>query len=187
VSALIPVVGGIEEVRATRAVLSQAMAELSAEGKAFNPRIPLGAMIEVPSAAVLTAVLAKEVDFFSLGTNDLVQYVLAADREDASVGDYYQPLHPAVLWVIRFVADAARTAAGAVDLRRDGRRSGVHRAALGAWLREFSVAPGEILEVKNAIRAATLADAETLATAALALGSTAEVAELLEQRRLARR
>jgi len=188
VSALIPVVGGIEEVRATRAVLSQAMAELSAEGKAFNPRIPLGAMIEVPSAAVLTAVLAKEVDFFSLGTNDLVQYVLAADREDASIADYYQPLHPAVLWVIRFVADAAR--AGGRPLSICGEMAGdpaYTELLLGLGLREFSVAPGEILEVKNAIRAATLADAETLATAALALGSTAEVAELLERRRLARR
>jgi phosphotransferase system enzyme I (PtsI) len=188
VSALIPVVGGIEEVRATRAVLSQAMAELSAEGKAFNPRIPLGAMIEVPSAAVLTAVLAKEVDFFSLGTNDLVQYVLAADREDASVGDYYQPLHPAVLWVIRFVADAARTAGRPLSICGEMAGDPAYtELLLGLGLREFSVAPGEILEVKNAIRAATLADAETLATAALALGSTAEVAELLEQRRLARR
>ena len=188
VSALIPVVGGIEEVRATRAVLSQAMAELSAEGKAFNSKIPLGAMIEVPSAAVLTALLAKEVDFFSLGTNDLVQYVLAADREDASVGDYYQPLHPAVLWVIRFVADAARTAGRPLSICGEMAGDPAYtELLLGLGLREFSVAPGEILEVKNAIRAATLADAETLATAALALGSTAEVAELLEQRRLARR
>jgi len=188
VSALIPVVGGIEEVRATRAILSQAMAELSAEGKAFNPRIPLGAMIEVPSAAVLTAVLAKEVDFLSLGTNDLVQYVLAADREDASIGDYYQPLHPAVLWVIRFVADSARTAGRPLSICGEMAGDPAYtELLLGLGLREFSVAPGEILEVKNAIRAATLADAETLATAALALGSTAEVAELLEQRRLARR
>jgi len=188
VSVLIPVVGGIEEVRATRAVLSQAMAELSAEGKAFDPRIPLGAMIEVPSAAVLTAVLAKEVDFFSLGTNDLVQYVLAADREDASVGDYYQPLHPAVLRVIRFVADAARTAGRPLSICGEMAGDPAYtELLLGLGLREFSVAPGEILEVKNAIRAATLADAETLATAALALGSTAEVAELLERRRLARR
>jgi phosphoenolpyruvate-protein kinase (PTS system EI component) len=188
VSALIPVVGGIEEVRATRAILSQAMVELSAEGKAFNPRIPLGAMIEVPSAAVLTAVLAKEVDFFSLGTNDLVQYVLAADREDASVGDYYQPLHPAVLWVIRFVADAARTAGRPLSICGEMAGDPAYtELLLGLGLREFSVVPGEILEVKNAIRAATLADAETLATAALALGSTAEVAELLERRRLVRR
>jgi phosphoenolpyruvate-protein kinase (PTS system EI component) len=133
-------------------------------------------------------VLAKEVDFLSLGTNDLVQYVLAADREDASIGDYYQPLHPAVLWVIRFVADSARTAGRPLSICGEMAGDPAYtELLLGLGLREFSVAPGEILEVKNAIRAATLADAETLATAALALGSTAEVAELLEQRRLARR
>jgi len=188
VSVLIPVVRGIEDVRATRVVLNQAMAELGAEGKAFNPKIPLGAMIEVPSAAVLTAVLAKELDFFSLGTNDLVQYVLAADREDDTVDDYYQPLHPAVLRVIRFVADAARGAGRPLSIC--GEMAGdpsYARLLLGLGLREFSVAPGEMLEVKNAIRATTLADAETLAAAALAKGSTSEVEELLGQQRFARR
>jgi phosphotransferase system enzyme I (PtsI) len=188
VSVLIPVVGGIEDVRATRVALSEAMAELSAEGKAFNSKIPLGAMIEVPSAALLTAVLAKELDFFSLGTNDLVQYVLAADREDDGVDDYYQPLHPAVLRVIRFVADAARDAGRPLSICGEmaGDPSYV-QLLLGLGLREFSVAPGEMLEVKTAIRATTLADAEILATAALAKGSTSEVEELLEHGRFARR
>jgi phosphotransferase system enzyme I (PtsI) len=118
VSVLLPVVGGLDEVRGARAVLAQVMAELTAQGIAFNPNIPVGAMIEIPSAATLTAVLAKELDFFSLGTNDLVQYLLAADREDDSVADYYQPLHPAVLRTIRFVADAAHAAGTAAhDLR----------------------------------------------------------------------
>ncbi len=188
VSVLLPVVGGIEEVRATRAVLAQAMAELGAEGKAFNPNVPLGAMIEVPSAAVLTAVLAKELDFFSLGTNDLVQYVLAADRENDSLGDYYQPLHPAVLRVIRFVADAARDADRPLTICGEMAGDPAYtELLLGLGLRQFSVAAGEMLEVKNAIRAVTLADAEALAAAALAKGSTSEIEELLEQRRLARR
>jgi phosphotransferase system enzyme I (PtsI) len=188
VSVLLPVVGGIEEVRATRAVLTQAMAELAAEGTAFNPKVPLGAMIEVPSAAVLIAVLAKELDFFSLGTNDLVQYVLAADRENDSVGDYYQPLHPAVLRVIRFVADAARAAGRPLTICGEMAGEPAYtELLLGLGLREFSVAPGEMLEVKSAIRATTLADAEALAAAALALGSTSEIEELIEQRRLARR
>jgi phosphoenolpyruvate-protein kinase (PTS system EI component) len=93
-----------------------------------------------------------------------------------------------VLWVIRFVADSARTAGRPLSICGEMAGDPAYtELLLGLGLREFSVAPGEILEVKNAIRAATLADAETLATAALALGSTAEVAELLEQRRLARR
>jgi phosphotransferase system enzyme I (PtsI) len=188
VSVLIPVVGGIEDVRATRVAMNEVMAELGAEGKAFNPKIPLGAMIEVPSAAVLTAVLAKELDFFSLGTNDLVQYVLAADREDDSVDDYYQPLHPAVLRVIRFVAEAARDAGRPLSICGEMAGDPAYtELLLGLGLREFSVAPGEMLEVKNAIRATTLADAEVLATAALAKVSTKEVEELLEQRRFAHR
>ncbi len=186
--ALIPVVGRIEDVRATRALLSQAMAELKAEGKAFNPNIPLGAMIEVPSAAVMIAVLAKELDFFSLGTNDLVQYVLAADREDDTVDDYYQPLHPAVLRVIRFVADAARDAGRPLSICGEIAGDPAYaQLLLGLGLREFSVAPGEMLEVKNAIRTTTLADAQVLATAALGKSSTSEVETLLEQRRYAHR
>ena len=101
VAILIPVVGGLEEVRATRALMEECMEELRAEGRPFNPKVELGAMIEVPSAALMTHTLAKEVDFFSLGTNDLVQYVLAADWEVETVAEYYQPLHPAVLRLIR--------------------------------------------------------------------------------------
>ena len=188
VSVLVPVVGGIEDVRATRAVLNEAMAELTAEGKAYNPKIPLGAMIEVPSAAVLTEVLAKELDFFSLGTNDLVQYVLAADREDDTIDDYYQPLHPAVLRVIRFVVDAARAASRPLSICGEMASDPAYvQLLLGLGLREFSVAPGEMLEVKSAIRATTIADAETLATAALAKVSTSEVEKLLEHGRFARR
>ena len=188
VSVLIPVVGGIEDVRATRAVLNEAMAELTAEGKAFNPKIPLGAMIEVPSAALLTAVLAKELDFFSLGTNDLVQYLLAADREDDTIDDYYQPLHPAVLRVIRFVVGAAREAGRTLSICGEMAGDPAYvQLLLGLGLREFSVAPGDILEIKNAIRATTLADAETLATAALEKCLTSEVEELLEHGRFARR
>ena len=123
-----------------------------------------------------------------MGTNDLVQYVLAADREDDSVDDYYQPLHPAVLRVIRFVSDAARAAGRPLAICGEIAGDPAYvQLLLGLGLREFSVAPGEILEVKNAIRATTLSDAEALATAALAKDSTSEVAELLEKGRFARR
>ena len=101
VSILLPVVGGLEEVRATRAFVKEVADELTAEGKNFDPGVPIGAMIEVPSAAVVATALAKEVDFFSLGTNDLVQYVLVADRENDSLAEYYQPLHPAARYPIR--------------------------------------------------------------------------------------
>jgi phosphotransferase system enzyme I (PtsI) len=140
-------------------------------------------MIEVPSAAVLTATLAKEVDFFSLGTNDLVQYVLAADREDETVAEYYRPLHPAVLRLIHSVAEAARNAGRPLTIC--GEMAGdpqYSELLLGLGLREFSVAPGEMLEVKNAIRNATLEGARLLAAEALEAASVTEVEAILDRR-----
>jgi phosphotransferase system enzyme I (PtsI) len=183
VSILLPVVGGLEEVRATRAVVERVQAELRADGKPFNPETPIGAMIEVPSAALLAAELAREVDFFSLGTNDLVQYVLAADREDDAVAAYYRPLHPAVLRLIQAVAEAASKAA--CPLTICGEMAGDPRYTellIGLGLRELSVAPGEMLEVKRAIRGTTTANARALAAEALESGSVTEVEAVLDRR-----
>jgi len=180
VSILLPVVGGLEEVRQAREVVRQVQAELTAEGRRFDPRIPVGAMIEVPSAALMARALAAEVDFLSLGTNDLVQYVLAADREDESVADYYQPLHPGVLQLIRSLVEGARSAGRGVTICGEiGGDPRYTELLLGLGLREFSVAPGELLEVKGAIRRARLSEAEALAREALEVGSVAEVEALL--------
>jgi len=184
VSVLLPVVVGVEDVRRLRGVLRQVQSELAAEGKPFNPGIPLGAMIEVPSAALMVRTLAKEVDFLSLGTNDLVQYVLAADREDEGTAPYYQPLHPAVLRLIGSVVEDAKSAGR--DLAICGEMAGdpLHTALLlGLGLRELSVAPGQMLEVKEAIRRTRLDEARKLASAALELGSAAEVETLLNEQR----
>src|SRR5262249_61477523 len=94
----------------TRPIAKRVQAGPTAERGPFNAQIPVGAMIEVPAAALLARRLAQEVDFFSLGTNDLVQYLLAADREDESVAPAYQPSHPAVLQLIQSLAEAARSA-----------------------------------------------------------------------------
>jgi phosphoenolpyruvate-protein phosphotransferase len=184
ISILLPVVVGLEDVREARQIVRQVQDELSAEGKPFNPDIPVGAMIEVPSAALMARTLANELDFLSLGTNDLVQYVLAADREDESTAPYYQPLHPAVLRLIQSVVDAARSAGR--DLSICGEMAGdpLHTALLlGLGLRELSVAPGQMLEVKNAIRRTRLEDARQLARIALELGSASEVEALLNGQR----
>jgi phosphotransferase system enzyme I (PtsI) len=184
ISILMPVVGGVEEVRQTRQIMREAIRELTAEGVACNPETPLGAMIEIPAAALIVDALAKEVDFFSLGTNDLVQYLLAADREDETVADYYQPLHPAVLRVIQSVAQAADDAGR--ELTICGEMAGdpdYTELLLGLGLRAFSVAPGELLDVKNAIRKSSLAEARQLAQEALALGSIAEIEALINRRR----
>jgi phosphoenolpyruvate-protein phosphotransferase (PTS system enzyme I) len=186
ISILLPVVGGLEEVRATRVFVKQVADELTAEGKNFDPDVPIGAMIEIPSAAVVAAALAKEVDFFSLGTNDLVQYVLVADRENDSLAEYYQPLHPAVLRLIHSVAAAARTMGRPLTICGEIAGDPAYTELLvGLGLRELSVAPGEILEVKEAIRKVDIASAETLASEALEAGSVTEVQALLARRRSA--
>jgi phosphoenolpyruvate-protein phosphotransferase (PTS system enzyme I) len=185
-SILLPVVGGVEEVRQAREIVRQVQDELTVAGKRFNPEIPVGAMIEIPSAALMAGTLAEEVDFLSLGTNDLVQYVLAADREDESIASYYQPLHPSVLRLIHSVAEAARSAECELTICGEMAGDPLHtELLLGLGLRELSVAPGEMLEVKNAIRAIRLDEARDLARKALALGSVAEVEALLKERRAA--
>jgi phosphoenolpyruvate-protein phosphotransferase (PTS system enzyme I) len=186
VSILLPVVAGLEEVREAREVVRQVQGELAAAGTPFRRDIPIGAMIEIPSAANMARTLAREVDFLSLGTNDLVQYVLAADREDESVAGYYQPLHPGVLRLVHSVAEAAESAGCELTICGEMAGDPAHAELLvGLGLRRFSVAPGEMLEVKEAIRAMRLDDARDLARAALELGTVAEIEALLEARRTA--
>ena len=180
VSILLPVVRGLEDVRQARDVVRQVQRELSTTGKRFQADIPVGAMIEIPSAALLARSLAREVDFLSLGTNDLVQYVLAADREDESIAPMYHPLHPAVLRLIQSVAEASSSAGR--ELTICGEMAGdptITGLLLGLGLRQLSVAPGEMLEVKNAIRRTRLGEARDLARAALELGTVAEVVALI--------
>ncbi len=108
VKLLFPMISSIEEVRACKAVLAEARENLRRDGVSFAEQVPLGVMIEVPAAVQLTPQLAREVDFFALGTNDLIQYMLAADRNNPLVSKYYDPLHPAILQVLREVAGVAR-------------------------------------------------------------------------------
>jgi len=183
VSILLPVVGGVEEIREARGVVRQVQDDLKAAGERFDPKIPVGAMIEIPSAALLARTLAEEVDFMSLGTNDLVQYVLSADREDESMASYYQPTHPAVLRVIHSVAEASASAG--CPLTMCGEMAGDPRLTellLGLGLRELSVAPGEMLEVKKAIRSIRLDEARDLARKALDQKTVAEIEALLNGR-----
>lgn len=181
VSILLPVVVGVEDVQRVREVLRQVQSELSAEGKPFNPKIRVGAMIEVPSAAVLAHALAKEADFLSLGTNDLVQYVLGADREDAASAPDYQPLHPAVLRLIDSVVRAAKAFERELSICGEMAGEPLHTALLlGLGLRVLSVAPGQLLQVKDAIRKTRLDDARRLALNAVELDSSSAVENLLQ-------
>jgi len=182
VSILLPVVAGVEEVRRTRAFVREVRDELEREGlRAGDP--PIGAMIEVPAAALAAPALAREVDFFSLGTNDLVQYLLAADREDEGSAGWYQPLHPSVLRLIRMMVEAAGAAGR--ELTICGEMAGNPawtELLLGLGLRRFSVAPGQMLEVKHSIRHVRLDEAERRAAGALTLSSAAEIEALVSAR-----
>src|SRR5260370_28459100 len=100
----------VEEAVAARGMLGEAKDQLGKEGRPFNPDVPLGAMIETPAAALIVPRLAQVVDFFSLGTNDLIQYLLAADREDPEMDSYYDPLHPAVLATLHRLVKGTRNA-----------------------------------------------------------------------------
>jgi len=180
VGILLPVVGGVEEIKSVKTLIAEIMTELSTEGKPFDPYVPVGAMIEIPSAALMAETMADEVNFFCLGTNDLIQYLLAADREDESPVPYYEPLHPAVLHLIRAVTEAADHAGRPLTIC--GEMAGdpqYTNLLLGLGLRRFSVSPGEILGVKRAIRAANLSAANGLAQRVLAMRSVAEVRALL--------
>jgi len=179
---MLPLVSRLEEVRAFRAFAEDCLAELESEGVPFRRDVRLGIMIEVPAAAVIADVLAREVDFFSIGTNDLIQYSLAVDRNNEHVADLYQPLHPAILRMLRFVIDSAQAAG--IEISLCGEMASDPRCALllvGLGLRRLSVSPRAIPEVKTAIRERTAAELEELARECLRHATAEEVQKHVEK------
>ncbi|MBN2643959.1 MAG: phosphoenolpyruvate--protein phosphotransferase [Desulfuromonadaceae bacterium] len=140
VKMLFPMISGIEELWACKDVVTEAKEQLRREQLPFKEEIPLGIMIEVPAAVQMCKFLAHEVDFFSLGTNDLIQYMLAADRNNPLVNKYYNPLHPAVLQAIKYVSDTARKQGKGVCICGEMATDPVNfTVLLGLGIREFSV------------------------------------------------
>ena len=179
---LVPMVTGIGEVRRFRQQLSAVMEELSEEGIAFDEDIPVGVMVEVPAVALMADQYAAEVDFLSLGTNDLTQYTLAVDRGNDLVASIYQELHPAVLRLIKSTIEAGRRHGIPVSLCGEmGANSSYVPILVGLGLREISASPVFVPEVKRLIRAITMADARELAEDALEAGDGQEVLALLER------
>jgi phosphoenolpyruvate-protein phosphotransferase (PTS system enzyme I) len=177
---LVPMVSGVEEVRRVRAMLNEARADLAARGVPVPDTVPLGAMIEVPAAAVAADLLAPEVDFMALGTNDLVQYTLAVDRANETVSDLFRADHPAVLRLIALVVEAARAAKKPLSVCGEmAANPHLFLLLLGLGVREFSMGPRTVPVIKELARDVSVAEASRVAKAALSLATADEVAALV--------
>lgn len=171
-----PMISSVEEVKKANAILDECKQELRNESKDFNENIKVGIMIEVPAAAVISPILVKYVDFFSIGTNDLCQYTLAVDRMNENIGYLYQPLHPAVLRLIKTVIDASHAQGKFTGMC--GEMGGDPMATmilLGLGLDEFSMTASSIPLIKNIVRSVSKAECEGIAAKALEMDTAEEI------------
>ena len=177
---LAPMVTAVEEIRSLRRLCDDVCAELEAEGTAYRRDVQLGAMVEVPAAVLIARQLAAEVDFLSIGTNDLIQYTLAVDRTNEHVANLYQPLHPAVLSMIQLVVEAGRRQQVPVAICGEIAASPESvPLLLGLGLRQLSMSPRGIPRVKEVVRSLDICDAEELARRCVAASTAEEVGDLL--------
>jgi phosphotransferase system enzyme I (PtsI) len=176
---MFPLVADVGDLRRVLRLVDAVKAELASSGIRHNPDVPLGAMIETPSAAVTAEHLGRHCDFLSLGTNDLIQYAFAADRDNPDVDDLYHPLHPAVLRLVKLAIDGAAAAGKPISICGDLAGDAACTLMLvGLGLRELSMRGGAIPNVEAAVRGCRLADAQALVAEALALESGADVEAL---------
>nr|MBA3296217.1 phosphoenolpyruvate--protein phosphotransferase [Acidobacteriota bacterium] len=176
---MFPFVSGLDELRAARSALARAADTLRGRGE-HVPVVPIGVMIEVPSAALTADLLADEADFFSIGTNDLIQYSLAVDRTDDRVSRLYQPLHPAILRMLRIVSRAGKRRGIRVAVCGEMAADPLLLALLvGLGLREFSMAPTAIPLAKQVLREMRADEAAHVAARALRAPTAAGVEQLL--------
>ncbi len=182
VQILLPMISSLDELWQARSLLEEAKDELRAEGRDFVEDCKLGIMVEVPAVALMTDQFAGEVDFLSLGTNDLTQYALAVDRGTSKVADLYDPYHPAVLRLISMVSEGGRRAGTPVSIC--GEMAGDPLATVplvGLGLEQLSLSPALIPEVKEVIRAIKVGEAEAIAADCLEMRTGAEVRRYLER------
>ena len=173
-----PMIASVEEVKQANAMLDECKEELEAEGKDFNKDIKVGIMIEVPAAAVISPILAKYVDFFSIGTNDLCQYTLAVDRMNEAIGSLYQPLHPGVLRLIKHVIDASHEQGKFTGMCGELASDPVATMILlGLGLDEFSMTASSIPLIKNILRSVSKTECEEVANKALTMDTAEEITE----------
>lgn len=177
---MFPLVSGIQELRQVKTLIREIRMELDAEGVAYNKELPIGIMIEVPSAAVIADLLATEADFFAIGTNDLIQYSLAIDRGNENVSYLYEPLHPALLRLIKGVIDAGKRAGIPVSMCGEMAADPIYAIVLlGLGLEIFSMNPSSIPIVKNVIRSVRYKDCRRIAEASLQKKTAQEIEEFV--------
>jgi phosphotransferase system enzyme I (PtsI) len=176
VKIMFPMISGIEELRRALACLEECKAELKSEGQTFNDETEVGAMIEIPSAAICANRLASEVDFFSIGTNDLIQYAIAVDRVNERIAHLYEPTHPAVLRLLKMVADAAH--AHDIWVGVCGEMAGdlaLVPLLLGLGMDELSVGASIVPRVKRAVQSLALTECQDLVTGLLELDTSSAI------------
>jgi phosphoenolpyruvate-protein phosphotransferase (PTS system enzyme I) len=177
---MFPMVSGLGELRETKAILEEAKEELRFKKQPFNENVALGIMIEVPSAAMIAEVLAQEVDFFSIGTNDLIQYLLATDRNNDHLSYLYDPIHPAVIRLMKYVVDKAHEAGVHVGLCGEMASDPQNLIILlGLGLDELSMNPNSIPLIKQMIRSIRYSDAREILEHCLTKGTAQEINEYL--------
>lgn len=182
VKIMFPMISGLEELRRALVVLAECKEELARSGESYGVETEVGAMIEVPSAAIAADMLAREVDFFSIGTNDLIQYTVAADRMNERVAHLHEPTHPSILRLLKTVSDAAH--ANKLWVGVCGEMAGdltLVPLLLGLGIDELSVSATLVPRVKRAVQSVTISECEQLVAEALALDTAAAILALCTQ------
>ncbi|WNQ13626.1 phosphoenolpyruvate--protein phosphotransferase [Paenibacillus aurantius] len=178
---LFPMISSLDEVWKAKEALEEAKRELEKEGVPYNKEIPIGIMIEIPAAVAIADLLAREVDFFSIGTNDLVQYVLAVDRMNESVAHLYDPFHPAVLRMLQMTVEAAKR--HGIPVSVCGEMAGDQRAIplwLGLGIEEISMSVQSILPVKDRLLKSDGGESASLLSRALNCRTSEEIRQLFQ-------
>ncbi len=182
VRVMFPFVSGLEELREAMTVLDEAKLELQQRKLAFDPDIPVGIMVEIPSAAVFADRLAEECDFLSIGTNDLIQYTVATDRANEQVAAYYRSYHPAVLRLIEMTVDAGRKRH--VEVGICGEMGGTPTAIpllIGLGLRELSMTSSMIPEIKKIIRTLSYEECKRMTRKAMKMATSQEIQQYMQR------
>ena len=182
VKILVPMIADIGELRFVKNMTEEIKKELSAEGKAFNENIETGVMIETPSACLISDILAKEADFFSIGTNDLIQYTMAADRGNSDVSYLYSVFKPSLLRAIKYTISSAKAAGIPVEMCGEAAADRLMTPLLISFgLDSFSVSPSSVLAIRREISLYTKEKADRITEAVMQMSSSEEIKEYLVQ------